>query len=149
MRSRWRRSSSGGGGGGSESAASSGNSSGEGAALMYCDSIDLYDISVGVVGWGMELGLQIRASSPQQQQPKQWDIYFETAEEAHDWASELQRQIAKGAERRQQQHQQADAAGGGGAVAYCCHARERSVTAPVLPPPFLLATTRAPPRGAE
>jgi hypothetical protein len=148
VRSRWRRSSSGGGGGGSESAASSGNSSGEGAALMYCDSIDLYDISVGVVGWGMELGLQIRASSPQQQQPKQWDIYFETAEEAHDWASELQRQIAKGAERRQQQHQQADAAGGGGAVAYCCHARV-SVTAPVLPPPFLLATTRAPPRGAE
>jgi hypothetical protein len=116
--SRWRRST---WEGGQELAGS--------GSLLYRDSIDLTDEGITVISWGMGLGLKLQVANcvgcggTGLESQKQWDMYFETVEEADDWAAALQRQITEGVARRRG----AETSGGS------------SLTAPVLPLPFLLA----------
>ena len=119
--SRWRR-------GTSDTGVEGGQST---VGLMYCDSIDLTDEGVSVIGWGMGLGLRIQVAAGRggvgSESQKQWDLYFETTEEAENWAVALQRQIADGNTWRRA----TGAAVGAGS----------SLTAPDMPSPFLLADT--------
>jgi hypothetical protein len=99
--------------------------------LVYCDSIDLTDEGISVIGWGMGLGLKIQVTTCSGvdgaglESQKQWDIYFKTIEEAEDWAAALQCQIADGTARRR---------GAGTEINGVS-----SVTAPALPLPFVFA----------
>lgn len=119
--SRWRRST-------SDTGTEGGQST---VGLMYADSIDLTDEGVSVIGWGMGLGLRIQVAAcrggPGTASQKQWDVYFETTEEAENWAVALQHQIADGNVWRRTT---------GAAVG-----ASSSLTAPELPSPFLLADT--------
>lgn len=100
--------------------------SGSSGTLRYCDSIDLTDDGVAVTSWGMGFGLKIQVAScvGDGLSQKQWDMYFETVEEAQNWAELLNREIAQGHARRQ---------------ATGVALPGSSLTAPVCPLPFLLA----------